>query len=569
MNEPNCGPFFLNDYVGYDHLTRTLVDWARDHAEFVRLSSLGKTETGRDIWLLEIGRNPDRPRPAICVDANMHSTELLGTNAALCIARDLIELHRGRETMSDRWPASVRECALNTLYYIIPRVSPDGAEEVITAGRISRSAPRRRGDTLAAHWICRDIDGDGTIRQIRMKHPAGEFVEHHDHPGVLVPRTIDDAGPFFKVFPEGYIEDFNGRNIPFPHTLSDNDFDFNRNFPYDWSSEHDGAGKFPGWDPETRALIEFGTRSPHIFAWLNLHTFGGIFIRPPFSNVASEVDREDLRVYKYAAALVSQYTGMRTVSAFEDMTPNQPMTGTLAAWAYGERGCLAWAVELWDLFKAAGLQTRTPFFQSYAAQERREIGALAQWDARENGGRTFASWRPFVHPQLKEVEIGGIDPLRGLINPPEKEIAPICRGLSSFSIALASLGPRLQSHVDVRMLSERLTSIDLVATNCGYLPTYVLATSRRQPWNPGLKVRLHTSGCTLLSGQPFADLGHLRGWGRGADEEANGPFFQKSQAVDDIALTWVVEGTGRVEIEIGAPRIGWQSHKFDVGSNGA
>jgi len=30
------------------------------------------------------------------------------------------------------------------------------------------------------------------------------------------------------------------------------------------------------------------------------------------------------------------------------------MTGTLANWAYHERGCVAFAVELWDLFAAAG-----------------------------------------------------------------------------------------------------------------------------------------------------------------------------------------------------------------------
>jgi hypothetical protein len=298
---------------------------------------------------------------------------------------------------------------------------------------------------------------------------------------------------------------------------------------------------------------------------LNLHTFGGIFIRPPFSNSACEVDREDLMIYEYVAGLASQYAGMPTVSAFEDMTPNQPMTGTLAAWAYGERGCLAWAVELWDLFAAAGLQRRKPFFRSYASQDRQEISALAEWDVRENGGRIFAPWRSFTHPQLKDIEIGGIDPVRGLINPPEKEIAPICERLSSFAIALASLGPRLQSHVELEMISPKLARIDLVATNGGYLPTYVSGVSRRQPWNRGLQVRFRAPGCTLLSGQPFADLGHLRGWGRGADQEANAPFFQKSQGVDDIGLTWVVEGAGRVEIEIGAPRTGWHTHELDVG----
>jgi hypothetical protein len=63
---------------------------------------------------------------------------------------------------------------------------------------------------------------------------------------------------------------------------------------------------------------------------------------------------------------------------------------------------------------------RLPFFRTYAAQDRKEIGTLAEWDARENGSRVFAPWRPFHHPQLGEVEMGGIDPLRGIMNPPEK-----------------------------------------------------------------------------------------------------------------------------------------------------
>src|SRR5262245_24372642 len=289
MSEPQSDAIFLKDYLRYDQLTRTLETWAAAHAEFVRLGSLGKTEHGRDIWLLEVGRDPDRRRPAICIDANMHSAELLGTNAALVIAQELIDLHLGRSEACARFPRAIREAALECLYYVIPRVTPDGAEDILTANRVSRSAPRRRRHNASAHWVRRDIDQDGSIRQIRMKHPAGEFVAHPDRPQLLVPRTISDAGPFYKVFPEGHIEGFDGKTVPFAHALSDNDSDFNRNFPYDWSSDHDGAGTFPGWESETRALIEFGTRSPHIFAWLNLHTFGGILIRPPFSSSASEV----------------------------------------------------------------------------------------------------------------------------------------------------------------------------------------------------------------------------------------------------------------------------------------
>src|SRR4051794_9614869 len=109
MTEAKSDALFLNDYVRYDQLTRTLEDWARTHTEFVRLSSLGKTENGRDIWLMEVGRHPDHPRPAICLDANMHSAELLGTNAALCVAKELINLHRGQHDVCDRVPQPIRD----------------------------------------------------------------------------------------------------------------------------------------------------------------------------------------------------------------------------------------------------------------------------------------------------------------------------------------------------------------------------------------------------------------------------------------------------------------------------
>ena len=381
MSEGSPPRDFLTDYLGYDALTRTLKHWAQEHKDFVRLSSLAKTEHGRDVWMLEIGTQPDHPRPAICIDGNMHAAELLGSNAALAVAQSLIDLHLGVPEMRDRFAPPINQAALRTLYYIIPRVSPDGAEDVLAAGRLSRSAPRKRAPhSRAAYWVRSDVDGDGRIRQMRLKHPAGEFVQHREFSHVLVPRTFRDEGPFFKVFPEGYIEGFNGHGIPFPHALSDNDTDFNRNFPFEWSSGHDGAGHFPGWEPETRALIEFATRSPHIFAWLNLHTFGGIFIRPPFSLSGQQVERRDLLVYDHVAEMMAKETGMPTVSAFEDMTPvaSRPMTGTLAAWAYGERACFAWAVELWDLFTAARLTKRRPYYRNYAIQDLEEITRTRQ-----------------------------------------------------------------------------------------------------------------------------------------------------------------------------------------------
>ena len=567
VTKSSLKPHFFDHYLGYEELTRTLQGWAKEYPEFVRLRSLAKTEGGREFWLVEIGQNPDRPRPGICIDANMHSAELLGTNAALTVAYTLIGLHRTPNAAA-KWSPTVVEAALDGLFYIIPRVSPDGAEEVLTAGRASRSAPRqRRGRGTPAHWVRRDMNSDGKIRQLRMKHPAGEFVAHPEFAHVMVPRTVNDEGPYFKVFPEGFIADYDGVSIPFPHTLSDNDSDFNRNFPFGWSGELEGAGDFPGWEPETNAIVRFASAAPHIFAWLNLHTFGGVFIRPPFSDLAHEVAREDLKHYAYAAELAAAHAGIATISALEDMTPepSKPMTGTLAAWAYRERGCLAWAIELWDLFASADLTKRKPFHLNYAIQSREEIATLVKWDAHKNRGRIFAPWQAFRHPQLGDVEIGGIDPIHGLINPPETAIRPICDALSSFVVVLMSLRPHLDSRVEAKPISSNLTKVDLFATNRGYLSTYVMEGSLALPWNSGLKVLFETSGCRLLSGQSSADVGHAAGWGRGVNEEANAPFFQKSSGVQDITQTWIVEGGGDVHVQIGAPRTGWHRHSVVVG----
>ena len=57
---------------------------------------------------------------------------------------------------------------------------------------------------------------------------------------------------------------------------------------------------------------------------------------------------------------------------------------------------------------------------------RGDLVKLAWWDRDENDGRSFPPWRPFMHPQLGPVEIGGIDPRVGIWNPPLHELPRLC-----------------------------------------------------------------------------------------------------------------------------------------------
>src|SRR5690348_10246659 len=86
---------FRNTYLDYGRLTGQLQAWAETFSDVCRLRSLGKTPEGREMWLLVIGRDPDRVRPAVWVDGNMHASELCGSSVALAIAEDMLRLHAG------------------------------------------------------------------------------------------------------------------------------------------------------------------------------------------------------------------------------------------------------------------------------------------------------------------------------------------------------------------------------------------------------------------------------------------------------------------------------------------
>src|ERR1043166_9456796 len=88
---------FREKYLRYDELTRVLQGWARSHPEFVRVKSIGKSAEGRDLLLLEIGRELDRRRAAAWIDGNMHAVELCGSSGGPAISREVIAAHPGGE----------------------------------------------------------------------------------------------------------------------------------------------------------------------------------------------------------------------------------------------------------------------------------------------------------------------------------------------------------------------------------------------------------------------------------------------------------------------------------------
>jgi hypothetical protein len=561
---------FRNAYLDHERLTAQLHAWAEAFPSLCRVRSIARTPERRDVWLVTIGPEPDRVRPAVWVGGNIHAAELSGSSVALAIAEDALRVHTVPEALD--LPAPIVERLREVVFHVVPRISPDGAECVLRTGRPVRSVPRDlRVERGQPRWIPGDIDGDGQARAIRVRDPGGELVEAREFPGLLVERTLEDEGPFYKVYPEGHIENFDGKRIPSPFFLGDNPVDLNRNFPWSWAPPHEqiGAGPFAASEPEARGIVEYATAHPEIFAWLDLHTFGGVVIRPLGHAPDAKLDLEDLAVFRQLEAWMAEHTGYPTVSGFDEFLyePDKPLRGDLSDYAYNQRGALAYVVELWDLFKRLGMPRPPKFVQYYDRVSRADLVKLAWWDRDENDGRSFPPWRPFDHPQLGPVEIGGIDPRVGIWNPPLHELAAMCASQAHAFLHVAALAPRLRiSDVKRQPLPGGITRVEVAIKNDGYLGSYGLPSAKKLDFNEPVYATARPDGCELVDpGAAHQILGHLDGWGHGLHTGANLPVYPGTRGSTNTAwATYLVRGAGALEVRIGSCRAGFVTTRIAV-----
>jgi len=196
---------FRQTYLDHAEIETQLSAWATRNPEIAHLGVIGKSAAGRNISMLTIGRHPDQARPAVWIDGNMHASEVCGSSVAMAIAEDILAIHQGaNEAGGKPLPEHMAQAIRETLFYVVPRISPDGAEEVLKRGRYVRSSPAddrvQRGH---AHWVADDIDGDGIAGFMRQMDPDGELVELRGDdgqplvPAVMVARMPEDPGPYY------------------------------------------------------------------------------------------------------------------------------------------------------------------------------------------------------------------------------------------------------------------------------------------------------------------------------------------------------------------------------------
>lgn len=503
-------------YYTYSLLTELLQGWVADYPRLATLSSIGASAEGRAIWVVTVtnqATGPDHEKPAYYIDANIHAAEVMTSSVALATIHYLL-------TRYDQDPA-VRRLLDETALYVIPRIAADGAEQFLTTSAAVRSSeipfPPDMPDSAYDGLEPQDIDGDGLIGAMRIKDPAGPWKISERDDRIMRPRGPGEyGGEYYFVLPEGTIRNWDGGKIPL--ALSRSALDFNRNFPADWKPHwgQTGSGPFPLSEPETRAVADFLRAHPNIHGAQLHHTAAGMILRASARYADEQIPPLDRRAYDAIGALGTASTGFRCYSPFHSnpYQPGKPSYGVESDWLYDHLGILSFMTELWGLAHRAGIERETFIELEEGRTEEDDLAILRLFDE-EASGRGVTPWRPFQHPQLGPVEVGGLEVKFGLLNPPGPLLPREIERAVPFAIGAMGTAPRLRV-IDrgAEVVAPGVYRVWGNVGNDGFLPTCGSERHRNSGAGKPLIAELALPhGTALLPGSPPAtqEMEHLAG----------------------------------------------------------
>jgi murein tripeptide amidase MpaA len=503
----------FDTYYRYDALVEILNGLAAEYPQLMRLQSIGRSYEGRDIWLATVTNSEtgdDRQKPALWVDGNIHASEISPSSACLHLIQHLVTGY-GRDP-------EVTRCLDTRAFYVCPRVNPDGAELALAdPPRIVRSStrPYPYDEEPVGGLIREDMDGDGRILMMRVPDPNGPWKASPEEPRLLVRRDpTETAGRYYRLLPEGHLEDYDGVTIRLQPNKEG--LDLNRNFPVEWRQEYQqkGAGPYPTSEPEARALAHFITSHPNITGGVAFHTWSGVLLRPYADRDDKEMPAEDLWTYQAIGTRGTQMTGYPAISTYHDFLyhPGEVTTGGFDDWLYDHLGIFAWTVEIWSPQRQAGIEKYKviDWFREHDFED--DLKMLA-WSDQALGGKGYVDWYAFEHPDLGTVELGGWDTHYAFRNPPlqflETEIAPFAGWLVWHLL----ISPRLTLYeASARRLGPDTYRVRLAVQNSGWLPSYVTKKAMEKKLVRGVVCEIELpEGAELETGEPRVELGQLEG----------------------------------------------------------
>lgn len=519
-------------YLDHSALSRELRRLV-DGSPSAKLTSLGPTIGGREIWVVEIanpGGKPLAQRPGVLVVGNLEGDQLTGSSHALEAIRYLL---------ANATSPAVKSVLDANVVYLFPRLNPDGAEVSFASIKANRRGNARPYDDDNDGRVDEDgpedLNGDGLITVMRVKDPAGEFMVDPADPRTLrkADVTKGEAGAY-KLYWEGVDSDGDG----FINEDGPGGVDLNRNFQHDYPYFDADAGPHMVSERESRALMEFVLAHRNIAAIL---TFGQSdnLVTPPdaagklaapaplslpsFADASNAkvfesgmfpgrqafggggfggggggfgggggtrlrgaqpgannnplsgrrpdttVNRADIEYFKSVSDAYKSITGIKA------LPPLRRARGAFFQFGYFQYGVPSFSTPGWS--PAATAADAKPADAKPADATPADAKPTATGDAAvlrslEGAGvNAFVPWTAYKHAQLGDVEIGGFRP-SVTSTAPAKDLAELGRKHGEFVVKLASMLPRVRiASTEVKAHGGGLFTVTVDVENTGFLPS--------------------------------------------------------------------------------------------------
>jgi hypothetical protein len=444
---------------------------------------IGHSSEGRELRVYTLGkpRGDAAPLPAMWIDGNVHGNEVQGSEAILYLCWYLLE----NEATNPR----VAELLERARFYLCPSVNPDG-RDLWFHGANSANSSRSGTQPLDSDRDGRfdedpanDLDGDGSITQMRKYLPGeGDFRLDPSDPRRMQRverRPGEPRGDWILLGEEGLDDDGDGRlNEDGP-----GGYDMNRAWPSSWAPEfvQFGAGPYPLYWPETRAVAEWIRAHGEIGAVQSFHNSGGMILRGPGAESFGEYPRGDLAVYdalgRDGEKMLPFY---RYMVIWKDL---YTVFGGFVNWTYEGLGIISFTNEMWTERRLSP--------DGRVGEDR--AGEL-YFDDHLLFGAGFTPWRPFQHPLYGPIEVGGFQKDVGRV-PPSFLLEEEHHRNALFCLRHAEELPEVELRlISAEPLAPGLYALDVEASNRHLIPT---RSARATAVGAGLPDLFELSGAEL------------------------------------------------------------------------
>ncbi len=600
--------FSFDTYHRPAELNKALKDFVKAYAGTAVIHKIAVSPGGNEVNIIEIGpqvKQKQKSLPAVFVAANMEGTVPISSEAALYLAKLILEKPDVRKDMT---------------WYILPLGNPDAAlryfsKPLVMDPRNARPYNDDMDDRTDEDGV-EDLDMNGIITMMRVKDPQGEWLPIPGEPRLMKKAdwSKGEQGGY-KLYREGIDDDGDGEynedgpggvniGINFPHL-----FKFFTKTGGPWAGSEDESYnliRFIYEHPEMAAAFTFGNtnfclvppkggrRGTTDFSRIKIPERYGRFLNidtertytmaeimelakryvpegmevsesmiASFFGLGAVVNPlpEDLKFYTDLSEEYKEFLKENKLDA-KRLEPANDRDGCFELWAYYHLGLPSFSMDFWTLpelekekkeegeitpeklekmsneeFLALGEEKIDAFLKSAGAppnikasfvinavkngmmttskmaemmktmpKPKSEEGAdpgekaLLSFSDKELQGKGFVDWKPFNHPTLGQVEIGGAVPYTDN-TPPAAMIENLLKGQVPWVLKLVEKLPRIKIlKTEVKSLGSGLFQVKAWVENTGYIP-YPTAMGKRNERIPPVVLTFAGQDFKIIDGK--------------------------------------------------------------------